>query len=106
MEDKSKSYRDSMITATGIILGFLLNFETTWAKSEVALNDIGAYFVALTMLVGTVCLIAVLYRMLKLHQFSEKTEAYYNRTLLYFIFGISLAFVGVFVDMFSNFFQD
>lgn len=106
MEDKSKPYRDSMITATGIILGFLLNYETTWVRSETPLNDAGAFFVGICLLIGTINLIVVLYRMLKMRQADDQGEKYYSRTLLLFIWGICIMFVGVFVDMFSNFMDD
>ena len=103
MEDRSKSYRDSMITATGIILGFLLNFETAWVKSDTALSDNGAYFVGLCLLYGTISLIVVLYRMLNIRRYDATGEQYYHRTLLLFIIGLSVMFLGVFVDMFVNF---
>lgn len=106
MEDQSKSYRDSMITATGIILGFLLNFETTWVRSDTPLGDFGAYFVGFCLLIGTFNLILVLYRMLKVPRFDQQGASYYNRTLWLFIIGISIMFIGVFVDMFSNFMDE
>ena len=95
-----------MITATGIILGFLLNFETTWAKSETPLNDAGSFFLFFFLLIGTINLIIVLYRMLKVHQGEERGNNYYARTLLLFIVGICIMFMGVFIDMFSNFMDD
>ncbi len=103
MEDQSKSYRDSMITATGIILGFLLNFETAWVKSDTPLNDAGAFFVGICLLIGTLSLILVLYRMLNIRKSGDSGERYYSRTLWLFIAGITIMFLGVFVDMFSNF---
>lgn len=33
----------------------------------------------------------------------EKAEEYYQKTLNYFIFGVSVSFVGVLIDMFANF---
>ena len=106
MEDKTTAYRNAMITATGIILGFLLNFETTWVKSETPLNDIGAIFVGVCLLLGTISLIIVLYRMLKVSKENEMGNVYYNKTLWLFIIGLSIMFVGVFVDMFANFMDD
>ena len=106
MEDKSKPYRDSMITATGIILGFLLNYETTWVRSETPLSDTGAFIVGICLLIGTINLIIVLYRMLKINKAAENSESYYSKTLWLFIIGIVVMFVGVFIDMFSNFMDD
>jgi hypothetical protein len=33
----------------------------------------------------------------------EKAEDYYQKTLNYFLFGVSISFVGVIIDMFANF---
>lgn len=106
MEDKIQPYRQPLITATGIILGFILNFASNWVKAESALTEKVAYFVGLAVLVGTICLIIVLYRMLNMNYPREKWESYYNRTFLIFMTGVSSAFMGVLVDMFANFMSD
>ena len=58
MEDKIQAFRPPLVTATGIILGFLLNFAATWVKTESPLGDGLAYFVGICVLVGAGCLIA------------------------------------------------
>ncbi len=103
MEDKIQAYRQPLVTATGIILGFLLNFATSWVKSDTPISDGLSYVVFACALLGIVSLILVLARVLKMNYPRECTEQYYGTTLRIFIFGVSTAFVGVLIDMFSNF---
>lgn len=103
MEDRIQAYRQPMVTATGIILGFILNFASTFVKSDSPLSDIVAHIIGFCILTGIVCLIIVLSRVLKMNYKKEKAEEYYQRTLNYFLFGVSISFVGVMVDMFANF---
>lgn len=106
MEDKLQSYRQPMVTATGIILGFILNFASTFVKSDSPLSEITAYLIGICILTGIICLIVVLNRILKMKYPKEKAESYYQKTLNYFIFGVSISFVGVMIDMFANFMAD
>ena len=103
MEDKIQAFRQPLVTATGIILGFMLNFATTWVKSDSPLTDGLAYFAAACLTIGAISLILVLYRILRMDYPRDKGEHYYNRTLTLFIAGVSIAFVGVFIDMAMNF---
>lgn len=103
MEDKIQTFRQPLVTATGIILGFILNFASTWVRSDSHLSDFLAYVVGGCILFGTTCLIVVLGRVLRMDYPRAHAEAYYNRTLKLFIWGVSIAFVGVLIDMFGNF---
>lgn len=103
MEDKIQSFRQPLVTATGIILGFILNFASTFVKSDNMLSDSMAYLIGFCILIGIVCLIIVLSRVLKMKYPKEHAEVYYQKTLNYFIFGVSISFVGVMLDMFINF---
>lgn len=106
MEDKIQSYRQPLVTATGIILGFILNFASTWVKSESLLSDTLAYGVAFSILLGTICLLTALYRILDMSYPKEEGEAYYGKTLRLFITGLGFSFAGVMLDMFANFMID
>ena len=43
MEDKLQAFRQPIVTATGILLGFILNFAANWVKSDSAMPDWLAY---------------------------------------------------------------
>lgn len=103
MEDKIQSFRQPLVTATGIILGFILNFASTFVKTESELNDLTSYIIGVSILMGIICLIIVLSRVLKMKYPKEKAEEYYQKTLNIFLFGVSISFLGVMIDMFANF---
>ncbi len=103
MEDKIQAYRQPLVTATGIILGFILNFASTFVKTDSLFSEFAAYIIGICILTGIICLIIVLSRVLKMKYPKEKAENYYQKTLNYFLFGVSISFVGVMVDMFTNF---
>lgn len=103
MEDKIQAYRQPLVTATGIILGFILNFASSFVKTDSPLSEIAAYIIGICVLTGIICLIIVLSRVLKMKYPKEQAENYYQKTLNYFLFGVSISFVGVMVDMFANF---
>ncbi|MBN8589518.1 MAG: hypothetical protein J0L94_14495 [Rhodothermia bacterium] len=75
-------------------------------KTESPLDDTLAYFVGITVLIGTVSLILVLYRILNFTYPRETPDRYYLTTLKLFIFGVGSAYLGVLVDMFANFMHE
>ena len=103
MEDKIQAFRQPLVTATGIILGFILNFASSFVKTESELNEIFAYIIGISLLAGIICLIIVLSRALNMKYPRENGEMYYQKTLNYFLFGVSISFFGVMIDMFANF---
>lgn len=106
MDDKLQPYRQPIVTATGIILGFILNFAASWVKTESLLSDTLAYVVGFCVLAGIACLIIALFRILSISYPKDTLESYYTNTLRLFIAGICLAFGGVVIDMFANFWHD
>ena len=103
MEDKLQAFRQPIVTATGILLGFVLNFAAGWVKADMAIGDALAYTVGGSVLMGIVLLITVLYRVLRMDYPRDKAEAYYARTLKLFIIGVCLSFIGALIDMFGHF---
>lgn len=103
MEDKIQAFRQPLVTATGIILGFVLNFASTFVKSESILSDFVSYIIGICVLIGIVCLIVVLKLVLTMNYPKTDAEKYYQKTLNLFIIGVSSAFIGVMIDMFANF---
>ena len=106
MEDKMQPYRQPLVTATGIILGFILNFASTFVKAESGLNDFFSFIIGLCILLGIICLILVLSRALSIKYPKDQAVNYYQQTLNLFIFGVSISFIGVMIDMFANFMMD
>ena len=106
MDENIQAFRQPLVTATGIILGFILNYAANFVKAESTMSDGMAYFIGGCVLLGIVCLIVVLYRILHMYYPKESAQAYYQATLRLFIFGVSIAFAGVVVDMFANFMLD
>lgn len=106
MEDKIQSYRQPIVTATGIILGFILNFAATFVKTDSSISVFLAYTIFACILTGIFCLIIVLLRALKMNYPKDKAESYYGRTLFYFIFGVSISFLGVMIEMVSSFYSE
>jgi len=103
MEDKIQAFRQPFVTATGIILGFILNFASSFVKSDSPISEITGYLIGICILIGIIFLIIVLSRVLSMKYPKEKAEEYYQKTLNYFILGVSVSFVGVLIDMFANF---
>lgn len=106
MEDVIQAYRQPLVTATGIILGFILNFASTFVKTDSGLNDLVTYIIGICILIGIICLIVVLSRVLKMRYSKDKAEEYYHKTLTIFLFGLSISFFGVMIDMFANFMSE
>lgn len=103
MTDNLQWLRQPLVTATGIMLWFILNFAANWVKSDTNLNDLWAYSVAILIIIGIVLLILTLYRILSYTYPREQSERYYATTLLLFTIGVWCAFLGVVIDMRSNF---
>ena len=106
LEDKIGAFRQPVITTTGILLGFVLNFASTWVRNETPMPDWLAWIVGASVVVGVTLLIMVLYRVLRMDYPRENAEFYYIRTLQLLIFGITFSFLGAFIDLFSNFMTD
>ncbi|MGL4859952.1 MAG: hypothetical protein ACRC5A_09500 [Enterobacteriaceae bacterium] len=104
-DDKISAYRAPMVTANGIILGFLLNYMATWVRADAPVSEAQAYFIGCCVFIGTVCMIFVLFRILSIRHTRDALR-YYKNTLYLFIFGISIAFMGFFADMFLTFMLD
>lgn len=106
MEDKIQPYRQPLVTATGIILGFILNFASSFVRSESELSHFLSFIVAICILIGIICLILVLNRILRIKYPKSNADEYYQQTLNLFILGVTISFTGVIIDMFANFMMD
>jgi hypothetical protein len=98
-KDPLQSYRQPMVTATGLLLGFTLGFAATWVQTDNPLGTLQAVVVGGCILSGTIAMIATLFRIMDNNYPRDEADAYYAWTLRLFIFGICVTFVGVFFDM-------
>lgn len=106
MDENIQNYRQPMVTAIGIILGFVLGFTGKWATEPVSETTISDYFVCIGLLISIILLIISLYRILN-NAFPQKTVAdYYKKTLKIFILGISLAFIGIIISILQTIFSN
>lgn len=95
-----KDYRQPMVTAIGIILGFLVGFLGNWVtESNFKIVEVSDRITFYGCLIGSFCLFAALYRMLNIPP-SADLSIYYKRTLYIFSFGVIMAFMGIIISGF------
>ncbi|WP_395056372.1 hypothetical protein [Flavobacterium sp.] len=102
MDENIQNYRQPMVTAIGIILGFVLGFTGKWATEPVAETQITDYIVILGLLLSIVLMITALFRILNNNFPTDTVALYYRKTLMIFITGLSLAFIGIIVSIFQT----
>ncbi|MFK7983442.1 MAG: hypothetical protein AB8G86_25900 [Saprospiraceae bacterium] len=95
MTDNLKEFRQPMVTAIGIILGFVMGFSADWATETVDKSTNADYFVGLGLAIGVLLLITALFRILNANYPKENANVYYQRTLYIFITGLGLSFLGI-----------
>lgn len=102
MDSNIQNYRQPMVTAIGIILGFVLGFAGKWATDPVTETNASDYFISFGLLLSIILLMVSLYRVLN-NCFPEKNAGHYYRTTLkIFITGISIAFAGIIIAVFQT----
>ncbi len=99
MDDNIQNYRSSLVTAIGIILGFVLGFSANWATQPVTTTDWSDIVIGIGLLTSVVLQIVALFRILNNNYSKDKVGQYYQKTLRLFIFGLSLAFLGIIVSI-------
>lgn len=95
-----KDYRQPMVTAIGIILGFLIGFLGNWVtEGNFKLASADDRLTFWGCLVGSACLYVALIRMLRIAPATD-VQRYYERTLLIFSAGVALAFLSILMSGF------
>lgn len=95
-----KDYRQPMVTAIGIILGFLIGFLGNWVtEGNFKLTSADDRLTFWGCLAGSACLYVALIRMLRIAPATD-TQRYYERTLLIFSAGVALAFLSILMSGF------
>ena len=91
--DNIHQYRQPMVTATGIFLGFMLNFTSSWMPNAFTKEKTRDVILAIAVTISLASLIVVLVRMLRASYPVEPVK-FYRRTLFVFIIGISIPFLA------------
>ncbi|MBP6025137.1 hypothetical protein [Ferruginibacter sp.] len=102
MDDNIKDYRSSLVTAIGIILGFVLGFTANWATQSVTETDWSDFIIGIGLMASVILQIVALYRILNNNYPKENAGKYYQKTLRYFIIGLSIAFLGIIFSIFQT----
>jgi len=100
--DRVQPYRQPMVTATGIFLGFMLNFTSSWIKDAFTKNMFRDTVVAISIMISLFLLLLVLIRILRI-RYPIEPERFYRKTLVFFFFGISIPFVGFIIVIIDRF---
>ena len=95
-----------MVTATGIILGFLLSISGSWAGKAFSTYRFTETVTALLICIQFPLFIMVLYRILNMNYPHEKAAAYYKKTLRLFISGLVVAFIGILIVVMEGFIRN
>src|SRR5204863_281699 len=84
LDDKGQSdrndlhqFRPSLVTATGIFLGFMLNFTDEWLPHSFSRSTAGGIIVAVSVTSSIGLLIVVLYRILKKNYPVDNVDTFY-----------------------------
>jgi hypothetical protein len=92
--EKIQDYRQPMVTATGIFLGFMLSFATSWERDAFTKHVFRDVIVAASITLSITLLLVVLFRILNMNYPAERVEEYYRRTLRFFLIAVSIPFVA------------
>ena len=88
-----------MVTATGIFLGFMLEFVNSWMPASFTAYKFRDAVVGLGTISSIALLIIVLFRILRMNYTARSEEVYYSKTLRLFLVGISIPFFSLVIVM-------
>lgn len=97
--EQIQQYRQPLVTATGIFLGFMLDFVNSWMPSSFTTQKIRDAIIAIGSLTSIALLIVVLYRILSMNYPPDAAHRFYRRTLKFFIVAISIPFFSMVIIM-------
>jgi hypothetical protein len=100
--DRIQQYRQPMVTATGIFLGFMLDFVNSWMPNSFTAYKFRDAVLGIGAATSIALLIIVLFRILSMNYRPESADVFYKKTLRLFITGISIPFFSMVVVMFQK----
>lgn len=102
-KDELFNFRQPLVTAAGIVLGFVLNFATELVKRDNK-SDLLSLMILVFTLIGISALIVSLYRILDNGYDRTNAGGYYRKTLKFFLFGVIFSFLGGVLKMAQSLF--
>lgn len=103
MADQFQSFRQPMVTASGILLGFILNFAAVWTSNAFKTTRNKDLWIALSLGLCIPILIVVIYRILNINYPKGKSESYYKKTLILFIIALVIPFIAIMATMIESY---
>ncbi len=97
-----QDYRQPMVTATGIFLGFLLNTTSVWVKDAFTTHMFRDIVIAIGTITSLALLLLALIRILRM-KYSEEPATFYRKTLVFFFIGITIPFVAFIIIIIEKF---
>jgi len=91
--EKIQPYRQPMVTASGIFLGFMLGFTSEWIRYTTSIHRLRDVFVAFSIVTSLSMLMITLFRILRMH-YPQDPDRYYRKTLILFLIGVFIPFVA------------
>ena len=91
-----------MVTATGIFLGFMLNFTSEWTRQTLSIQKLRDVVLAIGIIVSLALLLLTLVRTLSL-SYPANPYRFYRKTLLFFLIGIFIPFVAFIIVIAEKF---
>ena len=99
-KDPIQPYRQPMVTAIALILGFSVGFLADWATEEGYIIKEPADFVLLIgMTISTIALTWALLRILNMNYPRDRAVSYYADTKNIFVLGIAILFLCIFMSL-------
>lgn len=96
-------YRQGVITAISVILGFSLYFVRFWALEAAGDWTLMSFLASVPIFLSIACLSIALWRSL---QVADDNERVYRRTLKWFLWGVVFSLAGVISASVSSTFAD
>ena len=104
--DKMHQFRQPIVTATGIFLGFMLNFTSSWLPNAFTKQIFKDTFVAISILLCIPLLVIVLFRILRMGYPTHSVDAYYKKTLKYFLIAVTIPFFAFLIIIIERFIKN
>jgi hypothetical protein len=92
--ERIQDYRQPLVTASGIFLGFMLTFSTVWVQEAFTKHFVRDVIVGISIVTCIILLQIVLYRVLTMNYPVERMNVYYQRTLRLFLIAVTVPFVA------------